>query len=310
MPPAPLPHPVVLMEAQRAMRQHHMLWHTSRDGWNRFPPDVRQAYTQLGWEPPRPSKDAQGQPIVDNDSGEDFLYMHHQMIIEVNRKLAELNDAQYPKVEGWASFPAPGDQDYPVPPTYLLGSPDDDAWLGNVKSDDYFRETFQPREKQFEEPAYLKTISLGELGARVEFTVHNWAHMRWSAQPRELRPDPDPSAPQAVDAKWDDPSYDWLGDFYSSHVNPHFWKLHGWVDDRIEAWKTANGITGEYQWKGTWSGKMDMGGHHGMHDMLSEAVETGEPSDVLSAHVEETDELLRAAAVVGRIASPLNRVEL
>lgn len=35
---------------------------------------------------------------------------------------------------------------------------------------------------------------------------------------------------------WGDPKYDYLGDFYSSHVNPLFWKLHGWVDDRIEDW--------------------------------------------------------------------------
>jgi len=31
-----------------------------------------------------------------------------------------------------------------------------------------------------------------------------------------------------------------LGDFYSSHVNPVFWRLHGWVDDRIEDWFAAH----------------------------------------------------------------------
>ena len=42
------------------------------------------------------------------------------------------------------------------------------------------------------------------------------------------------------DDKWDDPKYDYLGEFYSSHVNPLFWRLHGWVDDRIEDWFNAH----------------------------------------------------------------------
>ena len=28
--------------------------------------------------------------------------------------------------------------------------------------------------------------------------------------------------------------------FHRSHVNPLFWKLHGWVDDRIEHWFNAH----------------------------------------------------------------------
>ena len=34
-------------------------------------------------------------------------------------------------------------------------------------------------------------------------------------------------------------SYDYLGETFSSHVNPIFWRLHGWVDDRIEDWFKA-----------------------------------------------------------------------
>ena len=81
-----LPHPIVLMEAERGMRMHHMLWHTARNGWSTFPQAVRQAFAKLGWAPPRPAIDAQRRPILDNDSGEDFLYMHHQMIAEVNNR--------------------------------------------------------------------------------------------------------------------------------------------------------------------------------------------------------------------------------
>ncbi len=68
-------------------------------------------------------------------------------------------------------------------------------------------------------------------------------HIRWSAAPRDPqthtllqlgRPSYDFSE------KWDDPRYDWLGEFYSSHVNPIFWRLHGWIDDRIENWFAAH----------------------------------------------------------------------
>jgi hypothetical protein len=30
-----------------------------------------------------------------------------------------------------------------------------------------------------------------------------------------------------IDPKWDAPANDDLGDFYSSHVRPIFWRLHG-----------------------------------------------------------------------------------
>jgi hypothetical protein len=85
------------------------------------------------------------------------------------------------------------------------------------------------------------------------------------------RPSVDPTQPSSMDPKWNDPSYDYLRDTYSSHVITIFWKLHGWVDDRIEDWKAANGITGPIQWKGTWVGKMphhpDVGSLHAMLTM-------------------------------------------
>ncbi len=99
---------------------------------------------------------------------------------------------------------------------------------------------------QFKDPTYLASLTLGELGALIEFSVHNDMHIRWSEAPRDLetnallplgRPDDD------ISPRWDDPRYDWLGEFYSSHVNPFFWRLHGWIDDRIEDWYAA------HQWK-------------------------------------------------------------
>ncbi|MFF8840286.1 hypothetical protein [Streptomyces sp. NPDC015130] len=37
--------------------------------------------------------------------------------------------------------------------------------------------------------------------------------------------------------------YDDLNDTFSSHVHPVFWRLHGWVDDRIEDWYAAHAAT-------------------------------------------------------------------
>jgi hypothetical protein len=309
VPPPKLPRPIVELEAQRAMRMHHMLWHTARNGWNRFPDDVRAAFENIGWKPPRPALDEQGAVIVDNDSGEDFLFMHRQMIKAVNQKLAEIHDPDYPKVEGWTTFPAPGDPDYPVPPAYSLGSPSADASLQKVKSDDFFNDTFRVQERQFEDPDFLRSLSLAALGARVEFSVHNAAHMRWSAKPAEFRPSPPADQPQAVDARFDDPSYDWLGDFYASHVNSVFWKLHGWVDERIDAWAAANGVVGEVSFHGTWVGPPHMHDMHGMHDMLAVARE-GEAVPELDEHAARSEELLTLAGAAGLEASPLDAIEL
>ena len=308
--PSPLPQAVELAMAQRAMRMHHALWHTARNGWSTFPANVRQVFTNLGWKPPRPALDAAGNPILDNASGEDFLYMHRQMIGQVNKQLRQLHDPTYPKVEGWKSIPAPGDAAYPVPSPYSLGDPQGDAWLAQVKSPGYFASTILPQASKFDDPAYLRTISLGELGARVEFTVHNWCHMRFSAKPTAMRPDPSPTNPTAIATKWDKPSYDWLGDFYSSHVNSTFWKLHGWVDDRVGAWKTAHGVTGPIKWKGKWVGKMTMsGGMGGMHRHLA-AAGTDASSPELDRHADVLDELLRAAVTAGPLATPALRVDV
>ena len=69
-------------------------------------------------------------------------------------------------------------------------------------------------------------------------------HMRWAKEPEGARPTADPTNPSSIDIQWDDPSYEYLGDTYSSHVNPIFWKLHCWIDERIEDWKNAHEITG------------------------------------------------------------------
>ena len=97
----------------------------------------------------------------------------------------------------------------------------------------------------FSNPTVLGTLSLGALGNLIEFTIHNWMHMRWANDKGALLPDPKTGELKYrdtfdFDPMWSDPKYDYLGEFYSSHVNPLFWRLHGWVDDRIEDWFNAH----------------------------------------------------------------------
>ena len=76
-------------------------------------------------------------------------------------------------------------------------------------------------------PSYLKTRSIDQVGSDIEGSIHGWMHLRWSAEP-------------TTDLQSEDVSNDWLGAPFSSHVNKHFWKLHGWIDDRIKDWEHAN----------------------------------------------------------------------
>ena len=178
-----LPDGIRQMMATREWRIHHYLWHEVRNGWLAFDAATQQAIKQLGWEPPRsartkPDENGQSQPILHNNSGEDFLYMHRQMIAAVNAELARIADPQYPSVKGWPSIPRPKDPDYPFPPAWNSGDPDLDKYLLRVKSDSAFNSSFGPWESDYTNTGKLATWSLGELGARVEFTIHNQMHMR------------------------------------------------------------------------------------------------------------------------------------
>ena len=255
-----LPSQVIDEMAKRHHRLHHFLWHEVRNNWLNYDDATKNELTNMGWKPPRPalseSNPATGDqtPILDNFSGEDFLFMHREMIKFVNQILNDVSDPQYPKVEGWKIIPRPGDLDYPIPPAWQ-GS---DPIFATTKSVEFF-DNFERWENRFTNPNFLSQITLGGLGSRLEFSIHNMMHLRWASPPiPQERPFIDATGASTIDVQFDDPSYDFLADTYSSHVNPIFWKLHGWIDDRIEDWKNANGITGNIQWTGTWMGHM----HH------------------------------------------------
>ena len=137
-----------------------------------------------------------------------------------------------------------------VPPAYLISSGneiedlEDFKFLIFLKSPDYFNNVMFRFQRIFKNKIFLATISLGALGNLIEFEIHNQMHMRWSSTPRDPKTgEPAQRRPFDFDNKWDDPKYDYLGDFHSSHVNPLFWRLHGWVDDRIEDWFNAHQAT-------------------------------------------------------------------
>ena len=82
-----------------------------------------------------------------------------------------------------------------------------------MKSNEFFAKRFCFWERQFTDPVYLRGMTLGEFGARLEFTIHNQLHNRFSAQPFGNRPDlADPTQNGGISTDWDDPRYDYLGD--------------------------------------------------------------------------------------------------
>jgi len=251
-----LPQSVIKVLASREMRHHHFLWHNVRENWNRLTPEAQQEIRDLGWEPPRPSRRYENGStiaVTDNDSGEDFLYMHRQMIIKVNKILAD-NNEPYGKIQGWTKLPGPGDEEWPITEGYIIpNATGRTATVQRWKSEEFYNETIKPMEETLTNYTNLRNMTLGEFGSRIESTLHGWYHLRYSSEsPYGYRPTVVEGLPE-IDTKWDDPRYDWLVDSYGSAVNPIFWMLHGWVDDRIEEWRKANGLT-SIKWKGTWEG--------------------------------------------------------
>lgn len=263
-----LPKEVIDLMASRPHRMQHYLWHQTRNSWNRYPKETKAALINLGWEPPRPHQDKDGNIILDNNAGEDFLFMHRQMIKTVNALLVKITGDELAAVEGWSRLPRPGDEIYPVPERYSHPDPFLNSVAAVTKTDAFYEKRLVFWERMYTDPGFLRSVTLGELGSRVEATIHDSMHMRWSSPPAPgIRPDtaavpsPGPHHVLNIDPKWDVPEYDFLGDEYSAHVHPLFWKIHGWVDDRISDWMIANGVkigfhTGmvEPDWTGTWQG--------------------------------------------------------
>jgi hypothetical protein len=251
------------MLASRLHRLRHMVFHTIRGGpkfgWNILDESSKTKIRKLGWGLDRPPFNKNGKLDLSNGAGEDFLFMHRKMIDMVRD---QYTSQRIPYIESWKKLPLPDQPQFsysetedpanpgkklynfnPINSGFMIppAQPDDDASLKFLKSSDYFFSVMAMLERLFYSESYLSTLSLGALGNLLEFVIHNQMHMRWSSISRGpktgnpvIRDDFD------FDEKWDDPKYDYLGEFYSSHVNPIFWRLHGWVNDRIEDWYNAH----------------------------------------------------------------------
>jgi len=199
----------------------------------------------LGWKPTHVSftyiNGDINQPItIYGPTGEDFLYMHHEMVENVNA-ISEAAGESW-RVVGWEACPQPGDTNWPVPAAPDTGNTDYEDYLNSYKSVEFYEETIVPAEARLQDEDFLKSLTLGEFGTWLEYELHTYFHVRFAAynpvgyRMQDLHPT------SYIDPMWDNPEYDYLADFYSAHVNPTFWKIHGWVEDRIERWLEVNEV--------------------------------------------------------------------
>lgn len=250
------------MLASRYHRLHHAMFHYVRNTWADMSAEQQADLKNIGWDAPRASLSYFGwdeqKPYrnlawaTTNGSGEDFLYYHRWMLAMVDEALAAQGVGPLQPWSGRDAIPAPlaGCADEAVPdfvPVFANAAdpskPTVIPWLQlrvkEMKSPAFFWNKMTWWQNDFRDPAYLKSMTLGELGARLESTVHNQMHVRWAAYPsngmKQIRDEGD------FRAMWDAPGYDCLFDEYSSHITPSFFKLHKWVDDRIEDWAAAQG---------------------------------------------------------------------
>jgi hypothetical protein len=252
----------VAMLSSKWHRLWHATWHTVRGLWPNFVDEVtRRDIAKLGWgvdRPPRSKRSDGGSLILDNGAGEDFLFMHRWMIKMVRDDYVR-QGIDPPR--SWKPLPSPTTAQVIYSPiensTGVIEFKKDLAASGNmvpsrgewVTSQEYFNTVMRQWERHFTSTATLASLSLGAFGNLLEFTIHNAMHNRWMTPARDPDTDelivdpvtgePDERPPFDFSDKWSSPKYDYLGEFYSSHVNPLFWRLHGWVDDRIDDWFKA-----------------------------------------------------------------------
>ncbi|MGZ3722547.1 MAG: hypothetical protein ACXVA9_06435, partial [Bdellovibrionales bacterium] len=194
-----------------------------------------------------------------NPVGEDFLYMHHEMVQMLRSVLTVYNQKC---IRPWTKVPDP--REWPLTGLKVgAKAPEALAILRNW-------------DRNIQDQEWMRKVSLSQLGWALEFTIHNNLHMRYTtdrpAPPfRAAKPaDDGATVPMngafASDWKFDDAGYNWLADPYGAAVNPVFWKIHGYVDNALFMWLSANGFNrvsdncgGDkkcYTWHGQWTGNI------------------------------------------------------
>jgi len=241
-----IPESVLNNLASERMRMYHAMWHFVRNegAWQNLTPEQRVGLVDEGWEAPRFEHTA--------GAGIDFLYMHQRMIGMVNLWGAgEARDNHHHHSDGknifkvipWYDIPFDhNDPVWPMPPVEIDGNPELERIFSRSKEldvTDYYKNRI---ETEFTNRQWLTSITLDDFGTELERSIHGWMHMHWSPSP--------PENPNSLDV-----TNDWLGSPFSSHVNKHFWRLHGWIDNLILAWGDANGV--EPDLSDGWEGPSD-----------------------------------------------------
>lgn len=245
--------------------------------WYILNDDSKNKIKELGWYLERPPFDKPPTPTergplnLTNGAGEDFLYMHRKMIAMIRSEYeskgvsyiqswkstslpssdisqfvySETDDPENPGKKRFQLNPLQSGNMVPLPPFDPYPKNEDSNTIIIMKTPEFFSNVMRPMAGIFTNPINLGSLSLGALGSLIEFTIHGWMHNRWANAKGALLPDKKTGnlierSTFDFNPMWDDPKYDYLGEFYSSHVNPLFWRLHGWVDDRIEDWFNAH----------------------------------------------------------------------
>ncbi len=189
--------------------------------------------------------------------GESFLYMHRQMIKMVN---LELTANGLSCIKPWKSILPMNHKIWPVP--QLIEDPRNKKLYEERKQmSDHLRVEFQ----DYSSESYLKTVTLDQLGYDINMSsFHGDLHDLYSDSEEKIKS-------RCQGDEMTSKICDNLGSNVSSHVNKHFWKLHGLIDDLIGKWLKANGyqVISEncngknscYQWKGTYLGKVPKFSH-------------------------------------------------
>lgn len=82
---------------------------------------------------------------------------------------------------------------FSVPPAWVAVDDDEySEWLHGLKSAEAYHANFLVWESQYQDPAYLAKLTLGQFGSELELGMHDWLHMRWASVTR----DP-PTAPRS-----------------------------------------------------------------------------------------------------------------
>jgi hypothetical protein len=189
------------------------------------------------------------QTRVRENRGEDFLFMHRQMIKMVQ---LELTAAGQPCIAGWSPPPASAfDKNWPKP-----DKPDHPDEIDMEQLNAFFG-AINLEVANLESEKTLRKMSLNQYGSQIQFNLHIMLHTAYMESPEVLEG-------KCQGDELYSSTCDNLGSNASSAYNKHFWKLHGYIDSLIGKWLTANGYReiavhcdgrkACYEWKGTFLG--------------------------------------------------------